>query len=252
MNSPVASTPVPGSLWSAFATTAGVEIAHVDLRPDTFREAEAYAWLDDPERASWRRYLPGPRRRFSLCRAALRAFLCSRIGCSNDELSFGTSRHGKPFAVVRGTPSPFSFNLSHAGDHGLIALAPGGRIGVDVEERVDRRNLDELIDAVMGPDEKAELAALEGVFRVRLFYRIWTCKEALVKALGTGFSTDVSRFQVPFNLRQGDTAGTFRFPHLPAVAWGLRDVGSDAFAAALAYELPAGGPPPAAQASPDD
>ena len=245
-SSPEMLSPVADAWWSLFTARVGVEVAHVDLSPHPAHEAEAYAWLDRSERYSWEKYLPGPRRRFSLCRAALRAILCGRLGCCNEQLSFGVSGHGKPFAVVRGTRAPVSFNVSHAGSHGLIALAAAGRLGVDIEERVPKRNLDALIEAVMSPEEQVEFAALRGGEKLRLFYRLWTFKEALIKALGTGFSTDVSRFQAPAAMRRGDAAAIFRFPHLPSVAWGLEEIGGERFAAALAYELP---PEPRAQES---
>ena len=238
-DSPAGSASVGCTPWAAATLAAGVEVSHVDLRPDPSLEAEAFDWLDGDERERWREYLPGPRRRFSLCRAALRSILCGRLGCRNEELSFGASDRGKPFAVVLGERSDARFNISHSGDHGLIAIAGAGRVGVDLEERISKRNLDGLIEAVAGPEERAELATVQGIDRLRLFYRIWTFKEALIKALGTGFSTDVSRFQVPPNLRRGERAGTFRFPHLPSVPWALEDIGGEDFAAALAYELPA-------------
>ncbi len=229
--------PVADAWWRPLVTSSGVDVSHVDLTPDRAREADALALLDASERSAWRRYMPAPRRRFALCRAALRAVLCGRLGCRNEELSFGVSRHGKPFAVVRGERSRAGFNVSHGGDHGLIALGPDVRVGVDLEERRPRRDLDQLIGAVMGPAERGELAALEGADRLRLFYRIWTFKEALTKALGTGLTSDVSGFEVPAPMRRGQRAGTFTFPHLPGLAWGLVDIGGDAFAAALACEL---------------
>ena len=232
--------PVAGAWWRPFASTAGVAVAHVALAPGEAREAQAFARLDAGERESWRRYAPAARRRFALCRAALRSMLCDRLGCPNEELSFGVSAHGKPFAMVSGAPSRIGFNVSHTLNHGLVAIAERGRVGVDVEERVPGRNLRALIEAAMGPDESAELDGLRPAERLRLFYRLWTFKEALVKALGAGFSIDVSRFQVPPRLRWGDAKGTFRFPHLPSVTWGLEEIGGDRFAAALAYELPQG------------
>ena len=138
--------------------------------------------------------------------------------------------------MVRGENSSVSFNVSHSGDHGLIALNAGRRLGVDVEECVPKPTLALLIEEVMGPDEQAELAALHGVERLHRFYRLWTLKEALIKALGTGFSTAPSRFQIPPGMRRGDVTGTFRFPHLPSVTWELEDIGDERFAAALAYE----------------
>ena len=109
---------------------------------------------------------------------------------------------------------------------------------MDLEERVPKRDLDGLIETVMGRDEQAELTALQGAQRLTLFYRLWTFKEAAIKALGTGFSTDPSQFQVPPSLRRGGRTGIFRFPHLPSVTWSLEDIGNETFAAALVHELP--------------
>ena len=234
---PESLSPVPGTWWSPFTTRGDVQVVHVDLNPGPAREAEAYRWLDETEREAWRKYLPQPRRQFTLCRAALRAILCEQSGCRNDRLSFGAALHGKPFAMAEGARLPLNFNVSHSGGHGLIALSAGGRLGVDVEERIPRRHLDELIEAVMGPDEQAELAALREPAKLRLFYRLWTLKEALIKALGTGFSTDPSGFQAPPAMRRGSTTVVFRFPHLPSAAWRLEEIGDERFAAALAHEL---------------
>lgn len=211
---------------------------YVDLTHGKARERRAMAWLDRRELARWRRYLhPRPRRDFALCRAALRAMLCSRLGCRNDELAFGTLRHGKPYALVGGNPVPIGFNVSHGGRHGLIALAPAGRIGVDVEERNARRDLDGIMHMVYTPDEQAELDQVYGEQRVRLFFSLWTMKEALIKALGTGFSLNPSRFEIPPALRRGGRAGVFRFPHNPAAGWWLEKLDNNHFAAAVAYEL---------------
>ena len=231
---------VVGNWWRPFASTADVSVVHVSLVPHPAHEAEAYAWLDEAERASWPKYMPGPRRRFSLCRAALRAMLCGWLDCTNEQLSFDASGHGKPFALVEGVASAVSFNVSHSGNHGLIALSAARRLGVDVEERVPKRNLAALIEEVMGRDERTELASVAGAERLHRFYRLWTFKESLIKALGTGFSTDPSQFQVPPSMRWGERAGTFSFPHLRSVTWCLEDIGDERFAAALAYELPRG------------
>ena len=88
----------------------------------------------------------------------------------------------------------------------------------------------------MGHEEQAELDRLDETSRLRQFFRLWTFKEALIKALGTGFSTDISQFQVPVNIRAGETTGYFRFPHLPSVNWRLEDLSTGDFVAALAYE----------------
>ena len=130
-----------------------------------------------------------------------------------------------------------SFNVSHSGNHGLIALAPEGRIGVDVEQRDTRHDPDGPIRTVFAPAERAELAATCDARKVDLFLTLWTLKEALVKALGVGLSLDLSAFEIPPAMRRGSSATTFRFPQDPAVAWRLENLGNSSFAAALAHEL---------------
>ncbi len=227
-----------GCWWSPFRTVGNATVIHVDLNRHAARESQGVAWLDDEEVSRSRLFRhAGARRQFVLCRAALRAILCGKLGCKNDRLSFGLTGHGKPFAVVRGSKAPVSFSVSHSGKHGLIAIAPGGRLGVDVEEPVARRDLDGLIATLFGPDERAELDALSGESKLRLFLDYWTIKEALIKALGTGHRVDVSKFQVPAKMRDRDPIGIFRFSHLPDVPWRVENLGNEDFAAALAVEV---------------
>ena len=129
------------------------------------------------------------------------------------------------------------FNVSHSGRHGLIAFTQDARVGVDIEDRARKCNIDGVIDSVFGPGEREDLAAAEGRERHGLFLKLWTLKEALIKACGRGFSLDPSRFEVPANMRQGAKASTFRFPSRPRSLWRLVDLGCDEFAAAAAYEL---------------
>ena len=195
------------------------------------------AWLDSNEQAKGRRYLhPRPRRQFALCRAALRASLCHRLGCRNEQLSFDTARYGKPYALVNGVRASIGFNVSHGGRHGLIALVPEGRVGVDVEECDASRDLDGIAQRVFTLAEQAELARADDGKKVRMFYDLWTMKEALIKALGTGFHLSPSRFEIPLSLLRGGRAGAFRFPQRPATAWWLENLGTADFAAAVAWE----------------
>lgn len=175
-----------------------------------------------------------------LCRAALRSLLCAQLGCSNERLSFGAADGGKPFALVDGGPVGVGFNVSHSGHHGLIALAPSGRIGVDVEDRSPRRDLDRLSEAVFGPNEQAELAAASGDDRTRLFFRLWTLKEAVLKAAGTGLSFGVSSFEIPEALRSGGSRGVLRLPRISEAPWQLTAIDDQRFAAAVAQEVPGG------------
>lgn len=225
--------------WSPWRDAEGALILHVDLYPDSGREERALALLDDAERRRWERFVvKRARRQFALCRAALRINVCERLGCANEELTFGYLEHGKPFARVNGRPSSVSFNVSHSGEHGLIAFGEHDPLGVDLEVRVLRKDFDGIGKLVYGPSERRALASAEGEAKRRLFYRLWSLKEALIKALGTGFTLNPSRFEVPPAMLGGARSSPFRFPHAPADTWWLGDLGEPRFAAALAYRLP--------------
>ena len=225
--------------WSPWREVDGATILHVDLSPDAEREARALSLLDDDEEARWRRFLSErARREYALCRAALRVSLSERLGCEDRALSFGYGEHGKPFARIDGAYAEIGFNVSHSGRHGLIAIAAHDRLGVDVEERVAQRDLEGIGSLVYGPAERRLLATAAGREKVHLFYRLWSMKEALIKAIGAGFSLSPSRFEIPEAMQRGDRTGLFRFPHAPESEWRLLDLGEPRFAAALAYRLP--------------
>ena len=231
---PVVSAP----WWQHFRIVDSATVLHVDLAPDAEREWAALTSLDEGELSRWRRFeYAGPRRQFVLCRAALRAVLSKELRCRNDELAFEISPYGKPFAMVRDQPAAISFSVSHGAEHGLIAVAPRGRLGVDVEERATRRRLDLLVEAALGSEERAELASKRGAEEFHLFFRLWTMKEALLKAHGEGFRLDPTSFQIPGLMRHGETSGTVELPRAPGVTWRLEDLGDERFAAALALEL---------------
>lgn len=225
--------------WRPLHETDDAAVVHVDLTPDAQRETEALGWLDAAERSRRDRFLyPRPRREFTLCRAAVRSLLCRELGCGNAELSFETAKFGKPFARFRGIPAPVAFNVSHSGRHGLIALAPKGRIGVDVEERSTKRNLDGYIRLLFAPEERTALEKSRGRGRVELFYRLWTLKEAAIKAAGAGLSIDPASFGIPPGMVRGERTGVFSFPETPEVRWRLENISNARFAAAIAREAP--------------
>ena len=226
------------SWFFTFLEIEDVTIVRVDLTPHKEREVFSYSWLDKQERHRWNRFrFDRPRREFALCRAALRAGICSRLGCNNDQLTFGTSRYGKPFGLVNGLAAPIKFNISHSGKYGLIAYTQTGRIGVDVEERSTLVDLDGLSKIVFGPNEQAEFALTSGEEKLHMFFTLWTLKEAMIKALGLGFSQDPAKFQIPSDMRNGASRSIFQFPKMPNVKWKLENLSNSEFAAALVYEL---------------
>jgi 4'-phosphopantetheinyl transferase len=97
------------------------------------------------------------------------------------DLDFRLTEEGKPY--LRSGPS---FNLSHSGHLVVLAFGHEGRVGVDVEQVRPLRDLGGLARASFAKDEIDALLALPGDEQIPAFFRIWTRKEAMLKALGCG------------------------------------------------------------------
>lgn len=198
----------------------------------------ARGWLAAEEQRRSERFLyDRPRRQYLLCRSAVRALLCDALGCENRDLTIGFSEFGKPHALVAGRSVAVEFNVSHSGSQGLIALSHRGRVGVDVEERRPRNNLEGLVESVFGPRERAILTGLQGKEWLDTFLSFWTIKEALAKAWGMGLRTDFTRFQVPCSILNGEATGVFSSPGVSKASWWVEDIGDSTLAAAVAYEI---------------
>ena len=77
---------------------------------------------------------------------------------------------------------------SHSHGRLLVAYAPGGRVGVDVESRVRSTDPLRIARRYFAQQEAEMLQALEGDARHLAFLRLWCAKEAVLKAHGGGIA----------------------------------------------------------------
>lgn len=120
----------------AEGTPEGLEVWHLAL------DLTAPIADDDDRllsRAEWQRAQRFRHRadavRAMATRAALRRLLSAHTGIAPEKLVFTQNAYGKP--ELENAEGP-AFNVSHSGRVALIALAPGGAVGVDIE-RCDPR-----------------------------------------------------------------------------------------------------------------
>ena len=133
------------------------------------------AVLSDEERARADRFVvASATRRFTAGRARLRNTLASVVGGAPAALPVMAGPNGKPYL-----PGGPEFNLSHSGPVALFGVAPFP-LGVDVEHQ--RPIEPGVADLVFTASELAEWRAAGQAAGV--FYRGWTRKEAVLKALG--------------------------------------------------------------------
>jgi 4'-phosphopantetheinyl transferase len=94
-----------------------------------------------------------------------------------------TGKNGKP--ELEGVHTDVSFNLSHTSEMILIGITKKRRIGVDVVKIDPSYRFHESADCILTMGEKAFLRKIEPDLRYEIFFRIWTLKEAILKATGS-------------------------------------------------------------------
>ena len=211
-----------------------VLIWRLDLVADVAVVDRLQRLLDDSERARAARFGPeAVRRRFVVARSMLRLLLGHYAGTDPGALPLATGLRGKP-ALPLGYR--LQFNLAHTGDLAMIALVSGEReIGIDVESVARDVDVQGVAAHAFSAAEQQALRDTPERQRHDAFARIWTRKEAYIKARGEGFSYPTRSFTV--SLLPGDEDALLVDDASPgaAVNWRVGDITApDGFHAALA------------------
>jgi 4'-phosphopantetheinyl transferase len=206
-----------------------VLVAWLDLdRPDA---ADLRAVLSDDERVRVERLATSELQRRAVARLALRRqVLGEQLGLAPDAVQLVRDEQGR--LGVRGPGRPLLVSSSSSGDVGVLAVASSPRMGVDVEAASEVVDVDRFARRVATPHEATMLDALDPLARRDALARLWTRKEAYLKATGEGIGGGVAHVEVPIERGLWDAA--FR-PVPGGHVWRLYDLDCPVpgFAAAL-------------------
>jgi 4'-phosphopantetheinyl transferase len=156
--------------------------------------AEAVAELSEEERARAARFATDAlRNRWLHGHVATRRILARELGVAPFAIGYGAESAGKPF-VATPAGSGIQFSFSDSGERALLAVGRHGVLGVDVEVHRPLSDLEGIAERFFAREERAALFAVPDDDRETAFYRLWTRKEAYIKALGTGLGHPLSRF----------------------------------------------------------
>ncbi|MCB1123653.1 MAG: 4'-phosphopantetheinyl transferase superfamily protein [Verrucomicrobiae bacterium] len=163
--------------------------------------------LNDSEKQRANRFRhDGAKAQFITGHAAIHVMLRSVLGEDYDNVEFGESEHRKPFVLFSDGTRPIEFNLSHCADY--IAIALGEKpVGIDVEKIRHLNDLRGICGQVFTASEIEEVfAGSDEDAHLEKFFQFWTCKEAALKANGTGFMLDPKRLEVVHQTDSSDEA----------------------------------------------
>jgi 4'-phosphopantetheinyl transferase len=157
---------------------------------------------DSDHAAEHRKALESDRQLLRTSRWLARSALARRAGLPGHELLLQRDGSGRPYVAGPDGATDIAYSVSHT--DGMIAVLEGdhGSVGVDVERVDPTVNVAELARIVLVPAEQDALIAHPPADRVLPFFRTWVVKEAVLKALGTGFRVDPTNVVVDLDADQ--------------------------------------------------
>jgi 4'-phosphopantetheinyl transferase len=168
----------------------------LNIADDEHDGCRASLSADESQRAA-EFQVDGPRRQYIVTRAALRTLLGKYLDQRPESICFRIGPQGKPQLVGEEAAAELKFNVSHSGDLALIVVTLGAEVGVDVEQVRNVSHLEQIAKRYFHPEEAAEVLSAQPAARGQAFFRCWTAKEAVLKAVGSGLSGRLDTFRVP-------------------------------------------------------
>jgi 4'-phosphopantetheinyl transferase len=189
------------------------------LKPSLANASEIHLWLTNPatitDKTLLERYMgllgrdelgsysalahAEHKREYLISQAFLRDVLGNYSGADMQTLEFERNASGKP-SLKRGSQADIGeleslqFNLSHSAELMACTVTRAGAVGVDVEALPADNGMLEDADNYFSSSEVASLRNLDCAGQRGLFCKIWTLKEAYIKARGEGLALALDSF----------------------------------------------------------
>jgi 4'-phosphopantetheinyl transferase len=185
--------------------TGEVHVWLVDLNVAgaVFQEGGAGLSIEEIVRASRYRSSAG-RANFIASRAVLRDILSRYIEQAPVNIIFGYSAEGKPFLANQTGRREITFNMSHSDDLAIYAVSCVREVGIDLERVESFDDSDGVARRFFSARELAAFQASGETGQTEVFFRLWTRKEAYLKARGLGLTQEGPGFDA--RLQRGQAA----------------------------------------------
>lgn len=119
----------------------------------------------------------------------VRYIACESLNQKNEDLIFKKNYFGKPYLF--GFPD-FNYNISHTKNAFIVGFSEKS-LGVDIEKN---KSVDLIIAEQFFNKNEIDYILSGKSGQEKLFYQIWTRKEAYIKKSGKGLATPLSSFDV--------------------------------------------------------
>lgn len=154
------------------------------------------------------------KKQFVIAHVFLRILLGKYLKIPIHQITLFRDTHGK--IMIAANSENISFNLSHSEDWVVLAFSKYKDLGVDIERIHDIQDFLQIAEHYFRKEEYEYISKINTESPLCKFYKVWTIKEAFVKATGEGLSRSLKTFSVGkdsvINVQLGqDTMGIWRY-----------------------------------------
>jgi 4'-phosphopantetheinyl transferase len=142
---------------------------------------------------------PQHQRRYQAVHGILRIILARYLSLDPTQVNFTQSDRGKPYLTDDCNSVNLQFNLSHSENMAILGINRDRSIGVDVETVRPMENSLQLAKRFFCASEYDLLTQAIPEERDKLFFQLWTAKEAYLKATGEGISGGLNQVEIALN-----------------------------------------------------
>ena len=174
-------------IWAAStdATDKMVRILAKDLGASELQRASAFRHSLERNRFIARRHL-------------LRSIIGCYLNVDATAVEFNNTARGKPTLGGDFADAGLHFNVAHSDGLAVVAISNVGAIGVDVEKIRRFDEIEQLVESCFSHRERTAFGLVPPNEKSAAFFRLWTRKEALLKANGDGIGRSLD-IEVPFD-----------------------------------------------------
>ncbi len=142
---------------------------------------------------------PNDRDNYIISHYMLNKQLAKELKTPSDSLNINSKNWTKPYIPN----TDIDFNLSHSNNLFCFAITKTGQIGVDIEKINNIKYMYSIVNNYMHINEINYIYDnfISNKDQISRFFEIWTRKEAFLKMLGIGISTELSQINMTPNNR---------------------------------------------------
>jgi 4'-phosphopantetheinyl transferase len=128
---------------------------------------------------------------YILSHGFLRYILSKKLNLNPVEIIFKVDKNKKPGLIG----DSYYFNLTHSREAFSFAVSKQFYVGIDIEDTDQDIDILPIINSYFGKEEKEFILETENE-KLDRFFLLWTRKEALLKAVGTGIVSDLTQISL--------------------------------------------------------